>query len=148
MLGFLADNESVGYYSAASQISHLLLLLATAIGTVMLPRASNLVKNKKYDEFRVLTQKSYQFVLLIAFPLSLGCIALSPALIQLLCGEMFANATSSLQILSPIVLIIGISNLIGMQILYPIGKINLVTISTSIGAIVNLLLNVIFYSYV
>ena len=103
MLGFLADNESVGYYSAASQISHLLLLLATAIGTVMLPRASNLVKNKKYDEFRVLTQKSYQFVLLIAFPLSLGCIALSPALIQLLCGEMFANATSSLQILSPIV---------------------------------------------
>ena len=144
MLGFLADNESVGYYSAASQISHLLLLLATAIGTVMLPRASNLVKNKKYDEFRVLTQKSYQFVLLIAFPLSLGCIALSPALIQLLCGEMFANATSSLQILSPIVLIIGISNLIGMQILYPIGKINLVTISTSIGAIVNLLLNVIF----
>lgn len=46
MLGFLADNESVGYYSAASQISHLLLLLATAIGTVMLPRASNLVKNK------------------------------------------------------------------------------------------------------
>lgn len=91
-----------------------------------------------------MTQKSYQFVLLIAFPLSLGCIALSPALIQLLCGEMFANATSSLQILSPIVLIIGISNLIGMQILYPIGKINLVTISTSIGAIVNLLLNVIF----
>lgn len=36
-------------------------------------------------------------------------------------------------------------NLIGMQILYPIGKINLVTISTSIGAIVNLLLNVILF---
>lgn len=52
MLGFLADNESVGYYSAASQISHLLLLLATAIGTVMLPRASNLVKNNPLAELK------------------------------------------------------------------------------------------------
>ena len=39
------------------------------------------------------------------------------------------DPVSYTHLLSPIVLIIGISNLIGMQILYPIGKINLVTIS-------------------
>jgi O-antigen/teichoic acid export membrane protein len=48
-----------------------------------------------------------------------------------------------LQIISPIIIAIGISNLIGLQVLYPLGKIKIVTISTLVGAIINFLLNLL-----
>lgn len=78
---------------------------------------------------------------MISFPMCLGFIIMAPILIHLFSGSNFEPAIKTLQIISPIIIALGISNLIGMQILYPLGKIKLVTISTCIGALVNFTLN-------
>lgn len=141
MLGFLKDSISVGYYTAASQLSHILLALVISLGTVVLPRSSNLVKNGKFDEFYVITEKSYNFILCLSLPIVTGCIVMAPFLIQVLCGDSFKPSVETLRIISPIIIFIGVSQLIGMQILYPLGKIMLVTLSTCTGAALNLILN-------
>lgn len=61
----------------------------------------------------------------------------------ILCGQLFADAILTLQILSPIILFIGLSNYIGLQILYPQNKEAIVIKCTAIGAVVNFLLNLI-----
>lgn len=144
MLGFIKGNTAVGYYTAATKLSHLLLTVVTSIGTVLLPRSSNLIKNNKTEEFAKLSAKAYNFNLMLGFPVCFGLIILSPQLIRLFSGDSFVPAIITLQLISPIVIAIGISNLIGLQVLYPLGKINLVTISTCVGAIFNFILNCFF----
>jgi len=141
MVGFLSDNESVGYYTAASTLSHILLAAVTSLGTVMLPRLSNLVKQGDMDSFHRLAKKSYNFIVTMSLPICGGLIILAPSLIRIFSGEIFTPAIPTLQIISPIIVAIGISNLIGIQVLYPLGKIKIVTISTLVGAIINCTLN-------
>lgn len=141
MVGFLKDNESVGYYTAATTISHILLTAVTSLGIVMLPRLSNLVKQGDMDSFYRLAGKSYNFIVTMSLPICAGLIILAPSLIRIFSGDGFLPAIPTLQIVSPIIVAIGISNLIGIQILYPLGKIKIVTISTLVGAIINFSLN-------
>lgn len=143
MLGFLSNNTAVGLYTGASKISHILVIIVTSIGAVLLPRSSNLIKNGEMDKFYDLTTKSYNFILMIAFPILWGVIILAPSIIMLFCGADFAPSILTLRIISPIIVFIGISNLLGIQMLYPLGKIKLVTLSTGIGALVNMSLNLL-----
>lgn len=141
MVGFLSNNESVGYYTSASTLSHILLMAVTSLGTVMLPRLSNLVKQGDMESFNSLAKKSYNFIVTTSLPICGGLIILAPSLIRIFSGDMFIPAIHTLQFLSPIIVAIGISNLIGIQVLYPLGKIKIVTISTLVGAIINCTLN-------
>lgn len=141
MLGFIKGNTAVGYYTAATRLSHLLLTLVTSLGAVLLPRASNLIKNNRTEDFAKLSKKAYKFNLIMGFPVCIGLIILSPQLIRLFSGPSFLPAIPTLQLISPIIVAIGMSNLIGLQVLYPLGKINLVTISTCVGASINFTLN-------
>ena len=141
MLGALNTTESVGYYTAATRLSHMLVTLVTSLGAVMLPRLSNLVNNGQQQEFYRLANKSYRFILMLSFPICMGLIFIAPALIRVFSGDSFQPAILTLQLMAPIVVAIGISNLIGIQVLYPLGKIKLVTISTCVGAACNFTLN-------
>ena len=68
---------------------------------------------------------------------------LAPSLIRVLCGDSYEPAIITLQVISPIVLIIALSNVVGIQVLYPQGKENIVIMSTLVGAIVNFTLNLV-----
>lgn len=141
MLGFLKDNSAVGYYTGAHKIVHMLMGITTSLGTVMLPRLANLLAVGKTDEFRRLSQKAIDFIIMIATPLSLGLIAASSPIIHLFCGHSYEPSITTLQIIAPVILIIGLSNVMGIQILYPQGKEHLVMICTGIGAVLNCIIN-------
>ena len=141
MLGFLKDETCVGYYTGASRLTKMLLGIVSSLGTVMIPRLSNLIHNGQIDDFNRLSQRAFDFVLALSFPLFLGLIVTAPMLIKLFCGPSYEPAITTLQILSPILLFIAISGVLGVQILYPQGKENIVVKSTMFGAITNFTLN-------
>lgn len=141
LLGFMKDAEAVGYFTAATKLMVIAVGLSSALGTVMMPRTSNLVAENKMNEFKELVQKSYDFIIASTIPLTIGLIFVSPYIILVLCGVNFTPAILTSQIIALNVLMIGISNVLGMQILYPMNQINIVILSISIGAITNLLLN-------
>lgn len=144
MLGFLQNTSAVGYYTGASKLTKMLLGIVTSLGTVMVPRLSNLVKNGQTEEFKKLSQKAVDYVIAFSFPLFLGLFATSSTLIELFCGPSYAPAVPTLQILSPILLFIALSNVLGIQMLYPQGKENIVIRCTMVGALVNFTLNMLF----
>lgn len=151
LLGFLKNALAVGYFAAATKVMQMLLMMSSCLGSVMMPRASHLIAENKEDEFNHLIQKSYDFTLAIALPMTIGLIFCAPSLITALCGVKFEHSILPSQIIAPIILMVAISNVFGIQVLFPKGKINIVTLCCGIGAVADLILNLClipFFSYI
>lgn len=151
LLGFLKNALAVGYFAAATKVMQMLLTMSACLGSVMMPRASHLIAENKEAEFNRLIQKSYDFTLAIALPMTIGLIFCAPSLITALCGVKFEHSILPSQIIAPIILMVAISNIFGIQVLFPKGKINIVTLCCGIGAVADLILNLClipFFSYI
>lgn len=151
LLGFLKNALAVGYFAAATKVMQMLLTMSACLGSVMMPRASHLIAENKETEFNRLIQKSYDFTLAIALPMTIGLIFCAPSLITALCGVKFEHSILPSQIIAPIILMVAISNVFGIQVLFPKGKINIVTLCCGIGAVADLILNLClipFFSYI
>lgn len=151
LLGFLRNALAVGYFTAATKVMQMLLNMSLSLGAVMMPRASHLLAENKEKEFNELIQKSYDFTLALALPVTIGLIVCAPNIITVLCGGKFVNSILASQIIAPVILMVAISNVFGIQVLFPKGKITLVTLCCSIGAVICLILNLClipFFSYI
>ena len=67
MLGFMATDTDVGYYSAAVKIKNILVSIITSVGAVLLPRVSYYIKNGQMDSFKKVTSKALHFIILCSF---------------------------------------------------------------------------------
>lgn len=143
MLGFISGNKSVGLYTTANKMVKVILALVTSLGTVLLPRMSYYIEKKSKQEINKLISKSLDFILMISIPASIGIIMLAKPIILVLAGWDYVDAIITIKIISPIIVAIGLSNLIGIQILVSHGKEKLTLISIIIGAVINFTLNLI-----
>lgn len=141
MLGFIKGSEEVGYYSAAVKVKQILVSVVTSLGVVLLPRLSYYVEQNREEEFKRLTKKALNFVIVLSFPLVVYFILMSHQAILFLSGPEFLPAMLPMQLIMPTVLFIGLSNLMGIQILVPTHREKLVVYSTMIGALVDILIN-------
>lgn len=143
MLGFMKDNVEVGYYNAAIKIKNVLLGVVTSLGTVLLPRASYYIENNMYSEFKRIAGKALNFVVLISFPLCLYFILFAKEGVLFLSGDAYTEAILPMQILMPTLIFIGLTNIMGIQMLIPLGKEKVVLYSEIAGAIVDLAINTV-----
>lgn len=143
MLGFMTTDVDVGYYGAAVKIKGILVSIVTSLGAVLLPRASYYVQHGEMEEFRRITQKALNFVMLLAIPLSVFFILFAKEGILLLSGSEFEGSIVPMQVIMPTLLLIGITNILGIQILVPTGREKYVLYSEIAGAIVDIIINAI-----
>ncbi|WP_297900670.1 flippase [uncultured Parabacteroides sp.] len=141
MLGFMRGDDAVGFYTAGNKLSHVVLSVVASLGVVLLPRCSNLIETGQMEAFSKVTSKSYRLVVGVSLPSIVGLIVLAIPVIRIFCGDEFLEAVPVLCWTAPVILFIGLSNVIGLQILYPLGKESIVIWSTVGGAVLNLLLN-------
>lgn len=141
MLGYLNTEAAIGYYTAATKLTKMSLGIVTALGTVLLPRFSHLVRLQRTQEFRELGEKAVSFTAALTLPMTAGLVLLAGPVIRLFSGEGYLPSILTLQIVAPITIFIGFSNLLGTQILYPLGKQRIIIFSTAAGALVNVTLN-------
>lgn len=144
MLGFIKDDTEVGYYNAATKIKNILVSIVTSLGTVLLPRASYYVEREMWDEFYRLSRKAIKFVFLAATSMMVYFMMFAREGVLFLSGSAFEGAVVPMIIVMPTLLFIGLTNIMGIQMLIPMGMENAVMISTFAGAIVDLILNFIF----
>ena len=143
MLGFMKTDIDVGYYNAAVKIKTILISIVTSLGAVLLPRASYYIENGFIDEFKRITKKALSFVFLVASPLMLYFIFYAKEGIFFLSGNAYEGSVLPMQIIMPTLLLIGISNILGIQVLVPLGKEKTLLYAEIAGAIVDLLINFI-----
>lgn len=143
MLGFIKDNVEVGYYNAATKIKNILVSIVTSLGTVLMPRASYYIEMEKWDEFYKLSKKAIKFVFLAATSMMIYFMIFAREGVLFLSGSAFEGAIVPMIIVMPTLLFIGLTNIMGIQMLVPMKKENAVMISTFAGALVDLILNAI-----
>lgn len=145
MIGIIiSDKSEVGFYEQAQKITKILIMITTSLGTVMVPRISNAFAKGENERIKEYMNKSFKFVMLLAFPLMLGTISISKKFVPIFFGEGYQNVVYIINVIIPIVLAIGLSTILGTQYLLPTKKQKEFTTSIICGALVNLCFNFIF----
>lgn len=132
-----------GYYEQAEKVVKLSLTIVTSLGTVMLPRIAYAYAHKDYETIKTNMMRSYRFVWFLTMPMFFGFIAISNNFVPWFFGPGYGKVVPLMQILSGLVIAIGLSNVTGIQYLLPTNQQNKLTMTVVCGAIVNFALNLV-----
>ena len=141
MLGFMKTDAEVGYYNAAVKVKNVLVAFLGSVGSVTLPRASNYMKKGRMDDFRKMSAKALNGMLVLAVPIMVYFIFFAKECILFLSGNDYLPSIAPMQFLMPTVLLIGITSITGTQMLVPMDKQKYVFYSTLGGAVIDVIVN-------
>lgn len=142
MLWKLDSVTASGYYDYSDKLVKLVLAIVTATGTVMLPHIANLYMKSEMEKVKKYLYASFDFVLLTSVPMMCGVAAIATTLAPWFFGRQFSSVSSLLMIEAPVIVLIGMSNVIGQQFLLPTKRTKVYTISVTLGAVTNIVFNV------
>lgn len=142
MLGVMSSDTELGFYHSSENIIRVPLALITALGTVMLPRMSNMLAiendNRKIEN---IFNKSIAFTMFISTSICMGIMTVSKEFVPVFFGEGFDKCVVLFYIILPSCIFLGFANVIRTQFLLP-RKMDKVYISSLfLGAGVNVILN-------
>lgn len=142
MIGYLVINKSEsGYYEQAQKIINLLITVITSLGVVMVPRmASTFAKGDK-EQLKKYMYNSFRFVFFLSFPIVIGLIIVADKFVPIFFGSGYDRVIILMRILSPVILFVGMSNILGTQYLLVVKKQKEYTISVIVGALLNFTTN-------
>lgn len=151
MLGAMTTMSITGIYSNGDKIINIPLGIIIALGTVMLPRMTNLYAQ---DNIKIANNYIKNSMLLSAFlssGMAFGLIAISKDLVPIFLGNEFLESKIVINLLSITVILISWSSAIRNQYIIPNGKDKVYIKAILGGAIINILLNLLLinqYKYI
>lgn len=143
MLGFISGEEAVGFYAAGTKISHIGLVFIGSLSTALFPRSTHLFKSGDKEGYEKLIAKSINVTMCMTLPMAAGLMLLATPITTIFCGEEYLPAIPVLLLNAPVIIFVSLANIMGIQILYAMDKLNYVIIGVSAGAAINLILNFI-----
>jgi O-antigen/teichoic acid export membrane protein len=143
ILGVVSGTLAVGFYTTGLKTIRLTQNFVNDLGGVLLPRMSYFIQmNDRVAIDRIISRSLY-YVVTVSVPLGIFFYLMAPEVILVLAGKRFTSSIIIVQILSVLPLIIGLSNVFGIQILLPYGKEKNVLVAVLAGSIFSVGLNII-----
>ena len=148
MIGIFGSSiDQVGYYSQGQKIIMVFVKIVSSLGTVMLPAMSAFFSKGDIDGIMISIKRAFRFTYMLSFALLFGVCAIARRFVPLFFGEGYEPVIPLMIIISPIIVIIGTSNVIGRQFLLPTNQNKAFTASIFAGAVVNFTLNTILIHF-
>lgn len=142
MIGLITHSEAEnGYYDQAQKLIRLVEAVCTVIAPVIASRVAVLWSQGRKKEATDILEMSFRFVCCIGVPIVVGLQLIVRDFVPVYYGAGYAPVVPLLRVLSILPLVIGLSNVIGIQFLVPVGRENKLTASVTAGALVNVYLN-------
>lgn len=133
-----------GFYDNATQIiGGVKSLVYVSIGFVMGARTSYLFANNKIGEVKEKIELTMNYIMFLAIGFGFGILGVADSFVPVLLGADFTGAIPLLKLMTPLIAIIGISNCLGSLYYNPVGKRKTSAGFIIIGALTNLLCNLI-----
>ncbi|SEK73269.1 Membrane protein involved in the export of O-antigen and teichoic acid [Streptococcus equinus] len=142
MLGSMTSTVQVGYFESAEKLINVPIALIVSLGTVMLPKISNMIVNKT-EGLEEILYKSILFAMFLSSSLCFGLMGVSKEFVPLFFGDGFETCIYLLLILLPSCLFLAFANVIRTQYLLPHQMDKVYVISAFLGAIFNMVVNLI-----
>lgn len=145
MIGwFTQGKEENGFYEQATKlISFVKTISFIGIVGVISPRMSFLYKLEDQERIKKFFDLTLDIVLTLTIASSFGLFGVAQNFVPLFFGDGYDKTILLLRILCPIVIIIGMSNMMGMLYFTPSGNRMKSAVYLIIGSIINLILNLI-----
>ena len=144
MLGYMYSELHVNYYKTSMSFIKMFLYFITSIGSVMLPRVTNVFYNESDGKERAqtLVKTTMKIALMMSVPMCFGLMGVAPKFIPwyLPSAPMIA---SLIMMGAPIVIFISMSNVTGIQYMVPTGMVKQYSFSVIGGASINFVLNAV-----
>ena len=141
MLGSMATYSEVGLYDYSERVIAIPIACVNALGTVMMPRMSNLVAKHETEKERDIIKKSIIVGTSLAISMGFGLMAIGDVFVPFFYGPGYEKCEVLFYILMPSCAFLSIGNVIRTQFLIPRGKDRIYIISVISGAFVNLIIN-------
>lgn len=141
MLGYLTNTLEVGLYESSEKIIQIPMALITSLGTVMLPRMSNVIHNSNGKKVNLILQKSIYLAMFLSTSLGFGIMSVAKTFVPWFYGEGFNKCISLFLILLPSCMFLAFANVIRTQFLIPNKEDKIYIKSVFLGAALNLLIN-------
>ncbi|MCC4396616.1 polysaccharide biosynthesis C-terminal domain-containing protein [Limosilactobacillus reuteri] len=141
MLGKMGPQSAVAQFDFGDKIVKLVLAIVTATGTVMLPHIANKFAVGDTEGIKKSLNNSFDYVTALSIPMMFGLMAISNKFSVWFLGNQYGPTGNIIFLEAPAILIIAWSNVTGVQYLMPIHKEHEYTISVTVGAIINILVN-------
>lgn len=141
MMGGICSYSEVGCYSYAIKLVRIITALSTAISVTALPRLSRYYAEGDFNGIRELVKRLFNLLLLFVLPAVVGMLIYADIGIRVLYGEAFARTAIMVRVLSPLVVIVSVSYLVGSVTLTAVNREKYLLIATISGAAVNIILN-------
>lgn len=145
-LGFVTNDEQVGYYTTASKLYSIVIAFFSAFTGVMLPRMSSLVSEKRIDDFRSMIDRTFDLLFMFAVPLVVYASLCAPEIVRIFAGAGYEGAYVPARIMMPLILVVGLEQVYVIQILMPNKRDRSIFVNSCVGATVGVLLNVLLVS--
>lgn len=143
LLGFLANNESVGYYSTALKLNKLIIAVFSAVTVAIFPSMISLYHNGHVERFKEMIRQVFFVLVSLSIPAILVLIFCAQEIVHLLFSQSFDRAILPLQLTAPLILIVSLSSIFGFQVLSALSKDRQILYSALIGMFVSIILSVL-----
>lgn len=143
MLGMMSSMTEVGYYENSNKLTQIPVMAISSLGTVMLPRISNMISNGKRQESIQYIEKSLIISVILSTSMAFGLCAVSKEFVPIFYGNGFEKCKDVISILVLSSIFISWANVIRTQYLIPNQKDKIYIISVFLGAFVNVIINFI-----
>jgi len=143
LLGFLANNESVGYYSTALKLNKLIIAVFGAVTVAIFPSLINLYHSQQIEKFRELIRQVFFVLVSLSIPAIVIFISCAKEIVHVLFSQNFDRSILPLQITAPLILIVSLSSIFGFQVLSALAKDRQILYSAIIGMLVSVVLSIL-----
>lgn len=141
VLGLICGDYSVGIYSVAVRIYHVVKTILSAVIITAIPRLSAQLGQNRLDEFKKTASEVYGLLITFLFPAITGIILLRKEIVLFISGYEYIQAVCPLAILVFALIFSIFGWFWGHCILVPMDKEKTVLYATVAAAVVNLVLN-------
>ncbi len=146
-LGMVHDAEQVGYYTSATKVLTIITAFFTACTTVLLPRMSAVLSEGKEEVFKSFVDKTFNILFLAGVPLVILVEMTAGDIIRVLSGAGYEGSVIPLMTVAPLILIVGLEEILIIQVMMPRKMDKRILRNSVCGAIVGLSLNLIIVRF-
>ncbi|MCF0149643.1 MAG: flippase [Clostridium sp.] len=141
MLGEYSTAAQVAFYDYSQKLIRVILAVIASVGTVLMPRVSNLMGNGKKEEVGLIIEKTFKFISYLAMPTTIGFMCVSEKLVPYFLGEAYAYSGFLSAVCSLIIIAVSWANIIAVQYLIATKQEDKYTVSVIASGILSFIMN-------
>lgn len=99
MIKYMIGNQAVGYYASAARVSELFYFIPLLITQSIFPKIIE-IKSKSEQEYFDFLERLYRLLIWLVLPIAIGLFVFSEAIVRILYGKEYSEASGVLSILA------------------------------------------------